>query len=168
MQPIMLVAVDVRRAEKAGSSRANIVDKLTIPPIRFSTADHNPGGGVMGVSYVLPRIEAPEPAFATKGIDTDIFDGFGEVDKWVFAGAYHSQRHGVLPARCVIEGAIAEWAPDESSPVEFQGCNHIFRQVMHFELFLDGKELWYIDSDERIMRRNGRDLYAPVRQALGA
>lgn len=167
-QPIMLLAVDVRRAEKAGSTRANIIEKMTIPAIKFATANHNPGGGVMDVSYVLPRIEAPEPAFAVKGIDTDIFAGMGEVDKWTFAAAYRDKVKGVVPARGIIEGAIAEWSPDESSPTEFQGCSHIFRQVTHFEFHLAGKELWYIDTEERVLRRNGVDLFAAVRRALGA
>lgn len=167
-QPILLVAVDVRRAQVAGSTRANIIDKMTIPAIKFATASHNPGGGVMGVDFVLPRIEAPEPAFSVKGIDEDIFRGLGEVDRWTFAGAYHDRVKGMIAARGIIEGAIAEWEPDESDPAEFQGCNHVFRQVTHFELHLAGKELWYIDSEERVLRRDGVDLFAGVRRALGA
>lgn len=167
-QPIMLTAIDVRRAQQAGTARPNIVQKLTIPAIKFVTADNNPGGGVMQTQFVLPRIEPLEPAFAVKGIDTDIFKGLGEMDKWVFAGAYQDQRRGVLAARCIIEGVIAEWEPDESDPAEFQGCNHVFRQVLHYELHLAGKELWYIDADERVMRRDGVDLFAKHRRALGA
>lgn len=170
MQPLfMLTAVDVRRAEVAGSSRATTIAKLTIPPIRFVTASHNPGGGVMAVDYTLPRVQAIEPAFSVKGIDTDVFTGIGERDRWVLAGAYRDKKtNRAIPGRCIIEGAIAEWTPDESDPGEFQGCNHQFKEVTHFELALDGKELWYIDTEERIIRRNGVDLFAADRQALGA
>ena len=56
----ILTAVDVRRAEQAGSSRVNTIAQLTVPAIRFVTADPNPGGGVMGGAYALPRIQAPE------------------------------------------------------------------------------------------------------------
>ena len=165
----MLTAVDVRRAEVAGSSRATTIEKLTIPPVKFMTASHNPGGGVMGGDFVLPRIEPLEPAFSVKGIDTDIFSGMGVRDRWTFAGAYRDKKtNKAVPARGVIEGAITEWEPDESDPGEFQGCTHAFKEVLHFEFLLDGVELWYIDFWERIIRRNGEDLFADDRLALGA
>lgn len=165
---LMLTAVDVRRAQTAGSSRATTIDKLTIPPIKFASANHNPGGGVMAVDFNLPRIQALEPAFAVKGIDTDIFSGFGKADRWVFAGAYRDKSGNHYAARAIIEGAVSDWEPDQSAPTEYQGCNHLIREVTHFELQLDGEELWYIDFEERIMRRKGADLFANVRQALGA
>ncbi|MBS8259720.1 MULTISPECIES: phage major tail tube protein [Alphaproteobacteria] len=165
----MLTAVDVRRAEEAGTSRATTISKLTIPAIKFANANHNPGGSVMAVDFTQPRIEALEPAFSVKGIDTDIFRGLGVRDRWVFAGAYRDKTNGLdVPARGVIEGAISEWEPDESDPSDFQGCNHVFREVTHFEFSLDGTELWYADFEERILRRNGVDLFEGVRRALGA
>lgn len=170
MQPLyLLTAVDVRRAEQAGSSRATTISKLTIPPVRFVTAGHSPGGGVMGVDYVQPRIEPLEPAFMVKGIDIEVFSGLGVRDRWTFAGAYRDKKtNRAIPARAIIEGAVVEWEPDESDPAEFQGCNHILREVTHFEFLLDSKELWYIDNDEREIRRNGIPLFADDRRALGA
>lgn len=164
----MLVAVDVRRANSPGSGRPDIISKITLPSIRFINANHNPGGGVISVDYVMPRIEPPEPAFEVKGVDTNIFDGFGKPNRWVFSGAWRDPRSGkMIPSRAVIEGAIAEWEPDESDPAEFQGCRHIFREVSHYEFRLDGKELWYVDRDERILRVSGKDYFAEVRRALG-
>jgi hypothetical protein len=98
----LLTAVDVRRASTPGTSRANIIASLTMPGLVFATAEHNPGGGAMAVNFALPRIEAPEPAFAVKGIDTEAFIGMGEVDTWTFAGAYKMRGPGqarVVPAR---------------------------------------------------------------------
>lgn len=172
MQPLyMLTAVDVRRAEESGSSRATIISKLTLPTITFMTSGHNPGGGVMGVDFTLPRIEAVEPAFEAKGFDRDIFRGIGVTDRWVFAGAVREKRPGggrTIPARAIIEGAITQWEPDEASPEEFMGCTHAFKEVTHYEFHLDGEELWYVDFWERILRRKGEDLFAEERRALGA
>lgn len=165
----MLLAVDVRRAGEAGSGRPNLVSKLTIPAIKFITANHNPGGGVISVDYAMPRIEPPEPKFEVKGIDTNIFKGFGRPDRWVFSAAYREQKSGkVVPARCVIEGVITEWEPDESSPEEFQGCTHTFKEVTHYHFNLDGKELWYVDFDERELRAHGTDHFKAIRRALGS
>lgn len=172
MQAIyLLTAVDVRRATGLGTSRANIMDSLVVPSVKFSTVSHNPGGGVMDTNYLLPRLEAPEPRFSTKGPDLDIFQGMGQVDRWTLAGAYRRKSPGggvLVPARCIIEGAITGWEPDESSPTEFQGCNHTFAEVTHVELHLDGQELFYVDIEERVLRVNGVDLFADVRRALGA
>lgn len=166
----MLTAVDVRRAEQAGSSRAVTISSLTLPGITFATASHNPGGGVMETNFALPRIEAPEPAFAAKGIDTDIFTGLGLTERWVFAGAYRDKTNNgrVVPGRAIIEGAITAWEPDESDPAEFQGCTHTFAEVTHYELTLDSQELFYVDFFERVIRRSGVDLFADERRALGA
>jgi phage tail tube protein FII len=172
MQPLyLLTAVDVRRAEQAGSSRAvsNIISKLTIPAIKFKTADHNPGGGVMGVAFTLPRIEPIEPAMQVKGFDVDIFGDLGQVGKWTFAGALKDKKTGKdTPCRAIIEGAIVEWTPDDGDPEAFLGCNHAFKEVTHYEFSIDGTELWYADFWERVVRLKGTDMFAGVRTALGA
>ena len=172
MQPFyQLTAVDVRRAEQAGTSRATTIDKLTIPGLTFATSDFSPGGSVMAAKFVQPRIEAPEPKFSVKGLDLDVFRGLGLRDCWVLAGAYREKRPGgggTIGARCIIEGAITAWEPDESSPTDLQGCNHTFAEVTHIEFTLGGQELFYVDLFERVLRVNGVDLFADERQALGA
>lgn len=167
----LLSMVDVRRATQPSTSRAIIIPSLTMPALKLKTAAHDPGGGVGEVNYVMPRIEAPEPAFNAKGIDEEVFTGFGEVDRWTFAGAYSKRGPGgsrAVPGRSIIEGAVNGWEPDESDPAEFQGCTHSFAEVTHYEFLLDGKELFYWDSWERVLRMNGVDLTAKYRQALGA
>lgn len=165
----MLTAVDVRRAERAGSSRPIILAKLTMPALKFITASHTPGGSVMGAEFAMPRIEAPEPAFAVKGFDIDAFGGMGTRDRWVFAGSYRNKlTNRAEPGRAIIEGAIVEWEPDESDPEEFKGCNHVIREVTHYELLLNGEEMFYVDLWERVLRTGGTDLFAEDRRALGA
>lgn len=165
----LLTAVDVRRADQPGTSRPNIVSKLTIPAIKFMTANHNPGGGVMSVDFTQPRIEPVEPAMMVKGFDIDIFGDLGRSGRWTFAGALKDKKTGRdVSCRAVIEGAIVEWTPDEASPDEFLGCNHAFKEVTHYEFAIDGKELWYVDFWERVMRQGGVDAFAGVRTALGA
>lgn len=172
MQPLyLLTAVDVRRAEETGSSRATTISKLAFPGLKFAGAEHNPGGGVLAVNFAQPRLEALEPKFEAKGIDTDIFRGFGQSSRWTFAGSYREKKAGggaLVAGRGIIEGAVSAWEPDESDPAEFQGCNHSFTEVTHFEFHLADKELFYVDFWERVLRVNGVDLFAEERRALGA
>jgi uncharacterized protein len=166
---LILNAVDVRRATQADSSRATTIQKFVIPPVRFKKTAHQAGGSVMDVNYTQPTIEALEPAFSVNGIDTDVFTGFGSTDRWVFAASMRDQTRGVhVPFRAIIEGAVSEWAPDEGSPDGYKGCNHMISGVTHFEVLLDGVELYYIDFAERILRVKGTDAFAGVRNALGA
>ncbi|MCF1502898.1 phage major tail tube protein [Afifella sp. H1R] len=169
MQPLyLLTAVDVRRAEQTDTSRVWTIDKITLPPIRFVEVEHTAGGGVGTVGFLMPRVEKIEPAFGVKGVDIDAFAGFGQVDRWVFAGSYHDRRTGAkVGGRAVIEGAIRTWEPDESSPTEFQGCNYSFAEVTHYEFVLNGKEHWYWDNWERVCRSDGIDHFAAERRALG-
>lgn len=167
----LLTAVDVRRARKAGSTRAIILNKAALPGVELAKASHNPGGGILSVDFSLPRVGTLEPKFDAKGIDTDIFDGFGQSDVWTFAGSYREKKPGgggLVPARAIIEGAVSMWEPDESDPAEFQGCSHTFTDVTHYEFHLGGVEMFYIDFFERVFRTNGVDIFAADRQALGA
>lgn len=172
MQPLyLLTAVDVRRAEEAGSSRATTISKLAFPSIQFAGAEHNPGGGVLAVNFAQPRLQAMEPKFEAKGIDKDIFRGLGQSGRWTFAGAYREKKPGgggTVAGRGIIEGAVTMWEPDESDPAAFQGCNHSFTEVTHFEFHLADVELFYVDFWERVCRVNGVDLFADERRALGA
>eukprot|EP00903_Cladosiphon_okamuranus_P001615 g1613.t1 len=169
-----LAKYEIRRWRPAvegleGSTRANAISKLVLPPFKLKNASHTPGGGVGTINAVLPRIEEVEPKFEIKGLDTDIFDGFGIREKWVFAGSYRDLRtNKAVPGRAVIEGAISQWESDESDPDAYQGCTHILTEVIHYEFVLDGQELFYWDFFERELRRNGEDLFAQDRAALGA
>ncbi|WP_099864740.1 phage major tail tube protein [Pararhizobium haloflavum] len=169
-QPLLiLTAVDVRRATEAGTSRATTISTLTIPPINFVTTEHSPGGGVMAVNFTQPRIEALEPTFSCKGLDPEVFRGMGVVDRWVFAAVYKDAKtNRDIAARGIIEGAVTSWEPDESDPTELQGSAYSFAEVTHLEFNLGGRELIYFDFWERAARRDGEDLFASVRRALGA
>lgn len=167
----LLVDVDVRRVSKPDFTRKTMISTLTMPPLTLMTAEHNPGGGTGAVNFTIPRVEAPEPALTAKGIDTEIFTGFGEVDRYVFAASYKKRGPGgggLVPARAIIEGAVTTWEADESDPAEMQGSTHGFNEVTHYELVIAGEELFYWDFWEGVLRMGGIDLTVARRSALGA
>ncbi|WP_298981583.1 phage major tail tube protein [uncultured Roseibium sp.] len=164
----MLTGVDLRRAKDPESSRHTIISKLVLPAVKFKTANHNPGGGVGSVDFTLPRIEPLEPAMEVKGIDTEIFKGFGGTEDWTFACAYKDKTTGLdVPARGIIRGVVAEWEPDESDPDAFQGCNYSFKEVTHFDFTLNNEPVFYFDFFENEIRPNGESLTAGFNAALG-
>lgn len=164
---LILDSVDVRRAEVAGSGRPLILQKFVIPPVRFKTTTRSAGVGVVDIDYMQKRIQPLEPAFMVFGIDPDLMPNLR--DRWTFAAAMRNRTtNKAVAVRCEIEGAIVEWTPDEADPGAFNGCNHLIKEVTHFELTIDGQEIWYIDEDEREIRQKGVSLTADVRRALGS
>lgn len=164
---LILDSVDVRRAEVAGSGRPLILQKFVIPPVRFKTTTRSAGGGVVDIDYMQKRIQPLEPAFMVFGMDPDLMPNVR--DRWTFAAAMRNRTtNKAVAVRCEIEGAIVEWTPDEADPGAFNGCNHLIKEVTHFELTIDGQEIWYIDEDEREIRQKGVSLTADVRRALGS
>jgi hypothetical protein len=164
---LILQDIDVRKATEADSSRATTIAKMTIPPIRFKTTVRTAGGGVVDVDYSQNRLQPIEPAFMTHGFDGDMMPGLKE--RWTFAAALRNRKTGAsVPFRAEIEAVIVEWTPDEADPAQFNGCNAILKEVTHFEMSIDGVEHWYMDEEERALRRMGVDLMAARRAALGA
>lgn len=165
-------AVDVRRADEPDTSRARTINRLALPGIVRKKIEFTPGGGIGTVNHTLPMIDAPQPKFSVKGLDLDVLTRFGFAagahDKWLFSGAVRDKRAGkVLPFRALIEGIVSEWTPDEFTAGEFLGCDHAIDEVTHYELTLDGKELFYWDEDELEGRSGGVSWTADVRNALG-
>ncbi|TRL35488.1 phage major tail tube protein [Rhizobium straminoryzae] len=164
---LILQDIDVRKATEADSSRTTTIAKMTIPPIRFKTSTRSAGGGVMDVEYSQDKLQPIEPAFSVHGFDQDMMPGLRE--RWTFAAALRNRKTGgAVPFRATIEGVIVEWTPDEADPSQFNGCNALLKEVTHFEMTIDGVEYWYVDEDERVLRRMGVDLMASRRAALGA
>ncbi|MEE2953254.1 MAG: hypothetical protein VYD57_18675 [Pseudomonadota bacterium] len=165
---LVLEGVDIRRVSATGESRANIITKMTVPPLRKKTVAHDPGGGNLEVNYALRRIEALEPAFAAP-LDISLFDGFGEVDQWIMAGVYRDADNGNVPLafRAIVTGVLNAWEPAETDPAEFHSCNYMFAEVTDYEATLDGREFIYVSRSERATRYLGKEYFPGFNRALG-
>jgi phage tail tube protein FII len=165
---LILTMMDVRLAERAGSSRPLKVSKITLPPVKFMTVNRNPGGGAMSVDINMPRIEPLAPGFDTYGPDDEIFSVLGLKDRWTFGCSYKKHNTGVvIPARIIIEGVLNEWSMGDLNPSETQTAAHMFSEVTHYEFSLDGVERFYADDEEIEIRQDGISLTAPHKRAAG-
>lgn len=173
-QPLYIMeAADVRRADEADSSRVFTVDKLTFPELTRMTSDYLPGGGLLKVNHVLSAFDAITPKFSLKGFDLDIIGAFGASagtkDKWTFAGAIRNKQTGLMePARATIQGSVTKVSFGEFSVGSMVGTDYEINGVIHFDFSINGKEIWYVDQQERKGRANGVDFFGEVVLALGA
>lgn len=171
--PYIMEAIDVRRATQPDSSRRRIIKSMALPALTRVTAEMMAGGSIAKLNLSYPQIEALEPKFATHGPDLDVLKNFGLVpgnplDRWVFAGSMRIRKsQDPVSVRATIEGVVNAWEPDENSPAELMGCNHTFAEVTHYELIINGEELFYFDDDENEARSNGKSWFAATRRALG-
>lgn len=173
-QPQFVVeAVDVRRATATGNDRTLTIQKVVFPEIKQKQTAFAPGGGVGEVNHRLPQIEPLSPKFEVKGIDQDVLRQFGFAggiaDKWTFAAAVREKGTSrLLPLRATIQGVISTWTPDEHSTGDLHGCNYEMIEVVYYEYTLDGETLFLWDYYNRIYKTNGVDVFADIRNALGA
>ncbi|KZL02259.1 MULTISPECIES: phage major tail tube protein [unclassified Pseudovibrio] len=168
MQRPMLINgdIDLRLVSEPDESRANILSKLVLPAFKYTTVNHNPGGGIGAVDFGKPRTEAFEPKAEHKGLDNKLLEKLGKHEEWVFAGNYRQMPGNLwLPVRGFIYATLMEWEPDEMGADDLPGCNLAFKEVTHVELILDGKELFYWDFWEREMRPDPTD--GERKRALG-
>ena len=173
MQDILIIEqVDVRRADDPDDSKEITINKVVFPQVKMKTSDHTPGGGVGSIKFVRPQIEAPEPAFSTKGLDLQVLSEIGFVpgafDKWEFAATLRNTRlNTVVPVRFGIRGKIAEWNPGEFSPDDLLDCDHVIHEVNYMDLYIDNKEKLVWDFYGKKFRINGVDVRGPYSKALG-
>lgn len=173
-QPQFVVeAVDVRRATSTGNDRTLTIQKVVFPEIKQKQVEHNAGGGIGGVNFRLPQIEPLSPKFEIKGIDQDVLRQFGfaggVADKWTFAAAIREKGTSrLLPLRATIQGIVSTWTPDEHSNGDFHGCNYEMIEVVYYDYTLDGEQLYLWDYYNRVAKTGGTDIFAPIRNALGA
>lgn len=165
-------AMDVRRADVPGGSRALTVNKVSLPALKRLQADHSPGGGAGKLRVTFPQIEQVEPSFEVKGMDREALRLFGlplhEQDKWVFAGAMRDKTTSrVLPVRANIQGVMTEIDPDDFGLGDHIGMKLAIKEVVHYELVIDGIEEFYFDFFEIEVRVGGVSVMSPVRNALG-
>lgn len=170
---LFIEEVDVRRADDPDDTRVFTITKLALPKLTRKTAAHSAGGGTGDVNYVLPMLEAVEPAFSVKGLDPGTLAAFGFVpgslDKWTLAGAArNTTTNRIVPVRATIRGVIAEWSPGENSPGDLADLDHSFKEVTYYDLVVDGKEWFAWGVRPRIGRSMGVDWFAPYVAALGA
>jgi P2 family phage contractile tail tube protein len=171
--PYIMEAIDVRRATQPDSSRRRIIKSMALPALTRVTAEMMSGGSIAKLNLSFPQIEALEPKFSTFGPDLDVLKNFGltpgnAMDRWVFAGSMRIRKsQDPVPVRATIEGVVNAWEPDENTPTELMGCNHTLAEVTHYELVIDGVEMFYFDDDENEARSNGKSWFAATRRALG-
>ena len=135
---------------------------MALPTLETETAEHMPGGGVMGVEFGMGILKPLKPTFKLAGFDEESFKlfkiGTGQVDTFTGYGVIVSKQAGKrLQAKTIIRGTIGKIGPDEFERSKMFGHDHSIIEVTRYELHVGGKEWWYVDFWTSTIRRFGSE-----------
>jgi P2 family phage contractile tail tube protein len=152
------------------NSKHLTLEELKLPDLQEILVDHNPGGGKIGVEFAV-GVQKLEPSFKLKGWDIGLLRtfGLGTPGRKTFTayGVIRDKRTGkAIEAKAIIEGRLSKIAPEAFQRGEAMGHDYAVNEVLHYELFFDGKEELYWDFFTNTVRLGGVDPDASVNNIL--
>lgn len=143
------------------NSKFLTLEELKLPDLQETLVDHTPGGGKIGVEFAVGA-EKLEPTFKLKGWDMQLLRQFGAGrpgrQPFTAYGVIRDKRSGrAIEAKAIMEGRLSKIAPDAFQRGEAMSHDYSINEVLHYELFFDGKEEMYFDFFTNTVRLGGVD-----------
>lgn len=142
-----------------------------LPSFNEKMQDHHAGGSLVEVDIAL-GISKLESAFKLKGWDPDLLSAFGLGRRgrrmFTSRGLIRDKRtNRAIESKAIIEGRLTKIDPEEFSRGEFAGYDYSIAEIMHYELYFDGKEKIFWDFFTGEWRIDGQSENADERRILG-
>lgn len=133
--------------------------------------DHSPGGSDFGVEIQVGNAKL-SPTFKLKGFDPQVLAQFGLGSKrripYTVRGVLKSQRTGEeKELKAVYQGRLGKAAPEAWKRGELTGNEYTINEVVHYELYIAGQEIYFWDFFTSTWRVNGVDENAGSKSILG-
>ena len=146
------------------------LEEMALPSLEELFEEHKPGGAVMQVEFGV-GYKKLEPTFKLKGDDPDLAIQFGLGSKirntFTSYGVIMDRRTGrSLESKAIIEARLGKVARGAFSRGTLVGHEYALNEVMHYELYFDGKEQLYWDFFTNVWRINGQDENAAENSIL--
>lgn len=127
-----------------------VLEELKLPDLEQKTISHEPGGGVMAVSFATTILSEMAPTFKLKGMDPERLKLFGLGStmrrKFTAYGVIREKRtNSPLEAKAIIEGVLTKISGSSFRRGEGMDHDYEIREVMSYSLTIDQKEVWDID-----------------------
>lgn len=152
------------------ASKHLTLSEMKLPDLSESFADHNPGGGKVGieVGVGIEKLNAP---FKLNGFDPQVMTQFGlgtrVATNYTALGAIIDKRTGrTFQAKALMEGRLGSVSGDAFQRGQLQGYEYAIHAITHYELHFDGAEKFYFDFFTNAWRVGGVDQNAEMNRAL--
>jgi uncharacterized protein len=141
-----------------------------LPKLAYKTEEWI-GGGMSAPVEIRDHLEKMDCEWETKGFVPLPFKQLGDENLGAiglrFVGAYHQPDTGTVDSVEVeLRGTHKEVESGQLKRGE-QGSTKVMSTLTTYKLSVNGQELVFIDAINGVERFNGKDIRAPLREALG-
>lgn len=152
------------------ASKHLTLSELQLPALQEMFADHHAGGSRVQIEVPV-GIQKLEPTFKLVGWDEDVLTQFGlgtsATKRYTAYGVLRSKRSGeARQVKAIIEGRIGKVEAETFKRGELQSHDYAINSVMHYEVYIDGKEKFYWDFYSGVWRVDSVDQNADERRLL--
>ena len=156
--------------EDPTASKHLTLTELQLPNLQEMFQDHHPGGSRVQVEIAL-GIEKLEANFKLAGWDPQVLAQFGlgarARKKYTAYGSVRDKRNGTaLEAKAIFEGRLGTANAEGYKRGEVQHFDYAISEIMHYELYFEGNEIYYWDFFTTDWRVNGTSENADERSIL--
>ncbi|MFA5248721.1 MAG: phage major tail tube protein [Patescibacteria group bacterium] len=151
-----------------GIGYAGKVDEITVPKVVEKTEELLAAGMIGTRKMGTGVLEAMEATFISKSILAVFVAQMGGINKrWKLSRALKNIDGTVKAESFVLIGDVHSSEDGTSKPGESATLT-VTMDVNHYERYIDGVELIYIDIDTGVYRVNGIDLSADIMRVINS
>lgn len=126
------------------------LQSVQLPTLEEVTSDHTPGGSIMGLNIGMSMLNALELTFGMKGLNPDTSRklGVGQPRRlnYTIRGNIRDVREDRnFAGKAVVKGRMATITPSEFARESGVDESFIIKEIVGYELYLDGVERFYFD-----------------------
>jgi P2 family phage contractile tail tube protein len=149
-----------------------VLESLKLPSLQEVTQEWNPGGGVGAVELGMGALQKLEAGFKLKGVAPEILVQFGLGTKrrqnFTAYGSIRDKLTGAsVQSKAILEARMTKVEGDEFKRGELQGYDYALTEIFHYELTIDGREIYYFDFLTSVWRVDGVAQNTDVLANLG-
>lgn len=147
-----------------------MIEKLELPELKWKTEEYN-GGGQIGTREIALLLEKLEMKFSSNSYDRPILSRAlqapGQDEQWKVMGSLIVPGEDEKPFKALVTGSLMEVKRGELQPGKKADSDFVIKDIIYYQEFLDGTELYEIDLLNQVLRVDGVDQMATRRRNLG-
>ena len=144
--------------------------ELKLPTIEEQYVSHMPGGAMVGYE-VDTHIKEMEATFTLAGWQPEVMTMIGQsnvlLQRFTAYGVIRDRRQGIaLAAKAIMWGRLGRVAPSQWRKGDLYNHEYSIRSINHYELWMDGTQLYLWDFFLNQFQVGGIDVMADINQIL--
>lgn len=138
---------------------------ITLPDMEQQTQEHRAGGAIGAIEIGGLGLNALSCNFKVAGYDPQLMSRFGlglnATEPYTIYGVIRDKVDGTKKElRAVLRGIMAKLTKGEMKRGDLSDQDHTIKEIIHYELYFDKKEIYFYDWASNVWRVNGNDQFA--------